>query len=148
MTAVQMTYDNRLMRGDFLRNGGNAVLGQPLSTAVLVSLFTDRRADTVGNDLEDVSQGGWWADTFAERPIGSRLWTLRRSVATRANLNLAKNYIEEALQWMLDDGVARLIEVTTLRGRSLDWLQFTVKVFRPMEYSPWTAAWEVQFDAL
>ena len=47
---------------------------------------------------------GWWADD-PEHRIGSRLWLLTRSKRTQETLLRAQDYAQEALQWMLDDGV-------------------------------------------
>jgi phage gp46-like protein len=46
---------------------------------------------------------GWWADS--DVPIGSRMWLLRRAKQTPDTLQRAFDYLCEALQWMLDDGV-------------------------------------------
>jgi phage gp46-like protein len=58
-----------------------------LTTAVLLSLFTDRRAedDDTPPSGDDSDRRGWWADEFAEvegDKIGSRLWLLDRSKRT------------------------------------------------------------------
>jgi phage gp46-like protein len=43
--------------------------------------------------------------------LGSNLWLLGRDKATQNAMNLAEQYIREALQWMLDDGVVQDIQV-------------------------------------
>lgn len=104
--------------GDLLlhaKAGGTAaelVSNQDLFTAVLISIFTDRVAaadDVIPDGTTDPR--GWWGDAGQVYPIGSRLWLLGRAKATNATLLAAKGYIVEALQWLLDDGVAAAIDV-------------------------------------
>jgi len=80
-----------------------------LDSAVIISLFTDRRAEA-DDLLPDGSSdlGGWWADAFPDIPgdkIGSRLWLLRRAKLTDETLRQLEEYASEALQWLLTDGV-------------------------------------------
>jgi phage gp46-like protein len=81
---------------------------------VLISLFTDRRAN-LDDVLPDAStdRRGWWGDLDQDVPIGSRLWLLSRSKLMPAVARTAKGYISEALRWLLDDGVAAAINVST-----------------------------------
>jgi phage gp46-like protein len=52
-------------------------------------------------------------DLGTDRPIGSRLWLLRRAKQTDATAKRARDFIVEALQWLLDDGLATAIDVST-----------------------------------
>jgi len=87
-----------------------------LETAVLLSLFTDRRAenDDVAPSGDDKDRRGWWADellpTEGDR-YGSRLWLLDRSKRTDDVVLRAEEYVREALAWMLEDLVAESIDV-------------------------------------
>lgn len=93
----------------------------PLVRAVLLSLFTWRRAE-----VDDVQPGesrlGWCGDTLA--PVagdrfGSRLWLLARENVTNKTMQRARDYAAEALQWLIDDGVATTIETEAERfGRN------------------------------
>lgn len=96
---------------DFGMNDHDLADGHDLKTAVLVSLFTDRRAEDDDRLPEDgVSKRGWWADAFNAvgngRRIGSRLWLLQREKQLNEVVNRAREYCKEALQWLVDDGVA------------------------------------------
>lgn len=88
-----------------------------LARAILVSLFTwGRAADDDKIDGDD--RKGWWGDSFAKSPgdqIGSRLWQLYREKLTDQTRLKAEFFIKEALQWLIDDGVASKIEVTSER---------------------------------
>ncbi|EPL7797645.1 phage GP46 family protein [Citrobacter freundii] len=87
----------------------------PLTRAVVISLFTHRRADP--DDHADVPMG-WWGDTWpivANDRYGSKLWLLQRSKLTNALVNTVRSYLREALQWMLDDGVVSRIDIDVQR---------------------------------
>jgi phage gp46-like protein len=87
-----------------------------LTTAVLLSLFTDRRAedDDRPPSGDESDRRGWWADQFspnrADR-FGSRLWLLERSVRTDEVRRRAIEYVREALAWMLEDRVVATIDI-------------------------------------
>lgn len=96
-----------------------------LTTAVLLSLFTDRR-DEDDRDLADqrTSRRGWWGEKFGPTNDrwGSYIWKLdRRKLAgtdgagatTVTTLADAKLYAEQALAWMIEDGVAERVDVET-----------------------------------
>tara|TARA_R110001606_G_C15386127_1_gene650985 strand:+ start:434 stop:874 length:441 start_codon:yes stop_codon:yes gene_type:complete len=75
-----------------------------VATAVLISIFTDRRAEE-GDEVLDGDYKGWWGDTYQDTKIGSRLWTLKRRKATPQTLRLANDIIKQCLQWLVDDGI-------------------------------------------
>lgn len=86
--------------------------GDDLVTAVLISLFTDRQA-AADDVLTDASGDprGWWGDLGQDYRIGSRLWLRLRAKQTDQTLQLVKGDIAEALQWLIDDGVAASLDI-------------------------------------
>jgi phage gp46-like protein len=101
-----------------------------LRTAVILSLFLDRRArddDRLPDGTTD--RRGWWADTVApmteatlalrdgavsiRRPdrIGSRLWLLSRELQVEEVVRRAHDYAAEALAWLVEDGHAQKVDV-------------------------------------
>lgn len=92
---------------------GSLAVDHDIKTAVLLSLFTDRRAEA-DDALPDASgsRRGWWGDAFSRRRIGSRLWLLSREKQTAEVVNRAREYAREALAWLVEDGVASAIEVS------------------------------------
>jgi phage gp46-like protein len=87
-----------------------------LETAVIISLFTDRRAaeDDVLPGM-DGDRRGWWADAYPAVQgdlIGSRLWLLAREKQIPQTLARAREYAIEALQWLVEDGIAASVDVT------------------------------------
>ncbi|RJX35672.1 MAG: hypothetical protein C4525_03185 [Desulfarculus sp.] len=102
------------LSGDLVLSGGALLQDEGLQTAVLHSLFTDRRA--LADDVlpEGVNRRGWWADLTLPAEgdqYGSRLWLLFREKQTAAVLRRAEEYAEEALAWLITDGVASQVKV-------------------------------------
>lgn len=105
-------------------------LDQPLVRALVVSLFTWRRAQP--SDPAEGQRWGWWADGLNGLPtdrIGSRLWLLAREKLTPSTLARAEEYARESLQWLLDDGVATTVAVTAERI-GIDGLALQVRITR------------------
>lgn len=102
-----------------------------LVQATLISLFSWRKS----NDDDGVNipnRQGWWGDTFASETndrIGSRLWLLRREKLTDDVVTRAREYAEESLQWMIDDALASVINVST--DRENNRLNMSVEIVRP-----------------
>ena len=79
-----------------------------------MSLFTDKLATPDFTPTDGTSdRRGWWADPYNDVPLGSNLWQLERAKKTRDTLGLARRYTEDALRWLVDDGVAKQIGVNT-----------------------------------
>jgi phage gp46-like protein len=98
-------------RGDWAQAGLALASGNDLATAILISLFTDRQVsedETIPDGTKDPR--GWWGDD-GQYLIGSRLWLLERAKRTQDTLTLAQSYIEEALQWLIDDGVVGSFDI-------------------------------------
>lgn len=101
-----------------------------LTRAVIVSLFTWRRANA--DDVTEGQKMGWWGDTTAEvmnDRIGSRLWLLAREKALPSTLTRAQEYAQEALEWMVEDGLASRIKVEAER-RGADGLALSATIYR------------------
>jgi phage gp46-like protein len=114
MTDISTAWDVANSRGDWQFAAPDLVNGNDLTSAVLISLFTDRIAapdDVILDGTNDPR--GWWGDIGEHVPIGSRLWLLDRSKQTQEVLNKAYDYIVEALQWLVDDGVVDGFNVVT-----------------------------------
>lgn len=122
MNDIAIVWDAERSQGDWQLAGNGALLtAQALETAVLVSLFTDARAEPDDRlPPGDADRRGWWGNALGEEPIGSRLWLLRRAKRLPETLALARDYIREALAWLVGEGIAARVEVTTSwqdRGR-------------------------------
>ncbi len=111
-----------------------------LETATLVSLFTDKRArveDITPDRNED--RRGWFGDAPAlnidNDEDGSWLWLLYRSKTLDEVLTNAVEYAQEALAWMISDGLAERTETEAVRGEA-DHLLLTVRIYRPGTVNP------------
>lgn len=123
----EMGADLSLENLDLVRDSG-------LQTAVVLSLFCDRRAeddDALPDNTGD--RRGWWADAYAGvlgDKFGSRLWLLSREKQLPSVLERAREYAEEALAWMIEDGVAQSVKVTAWVVRQ-GVLGLLVEIVRP-----------------
>lgn len=90
---------------------------ESLRRAVTISLFTWRRAGP-DDAVDDSDRKGWWGDSVpsvAGDKIGSRLWLLARRTLVADTLKDAEAYANEALAWLVDDGVLTRVTVTAER---------------------------------
>lgn len=101
-----------------LVNGEEATLSEfcddDLRRSVFNSLFSWARADD-SDELPADSKEGWWGDAYADIEgdrFGSKLWLLSRSKVTSEVILLAQSYAEEALAWLVTDGIAKTVTVT------------------------------------
>lgn len=75
-------------------------------TAILVSLFTDARADESQVSQSNLRRG-WIGNEFTpDFQIGSLLWLFEQAKLTRTLLNEIEDEARAALQWLVDDGLA------------------------------------------
>ncbi|MEA1063949.1 phage GP46 family protein [Erwinia sp. HR93] len=115
-TDIAIVWDNGL--GDIVPDGIDMLTDNTLTTAVIISLFTDRRAqDSDELPGTDGDRRGWWGDSYRDRPIGSRLWLLSREKTLQSVLGRAAAYALEALQWLKSAGRVTKIAVYASRVR-------------------------------
>ena len=120
-----LVFDPVSLTADLARDAGGALVHadtpeRQLQTLVLGLLLTDRWAEA-GDRLPDADaprpsgdRRGWWGDALAETPgyrLGARLWLLARERADEPTRRRAIAYVEQALQPLLDQGLATAIEV-------------------------------------
>ncbi|AOE63798.1 phage GP46 family protein [Pseudomonas corrugata] len=118
-----------------------------LIRAVIISLYTWRRAET-DDPVDDDELYGWWGDSYpaiADDRIGSRLWLLRRVKLTDATQRDAEFYADEALRWLIDDGQVLDIAISSTRADT-NRLNLSVVLTIPdgsrLEIPP-TPSWQV-----
>lgn len=140
MADFRLDFSGERLTGDLVRDGSRFAEDGGLETAVLMSLFLDRRANP-DDELPDgeTDPRGYWADLFSSDletgldatlisdRIGSRLWLLRRSVLNDETVTRAREYAIEALEWFKSDGVASAVRVET-EAQDLEVLAIGVEI--------------------
>ena len=109
---------------DLMVEAGDLLGDEGLTTAITISLFTDRLArqdDPLPEHLpgQVSDRRGYWG-SLARRPnlddaneiIGSRLWLLHREKELQAVVHRAQDYAGEGLAWLPALGGAVQLEVT------------------------------------
>lgn len=134
-------FDGDARRFDLTPSGDGLAADGGLFTAVVLSVFTDRRADPDDvipsvTPLSPANAGllagrGWVGDTAADR-WGSKRWLLSREKRTQETLNRLIEYDREALQWLIDDGLAGDVQITArFSGVALDRVEETATIIHP-----------------
>ncbi|HET7505099.1 MAG TPA: phage GP46 family protein [Kofleriaceae bacterium] len=118
LADLALVWDNRSGSADLALLDADLASEAGLVTAVLLSLWLDRRAepDDQPPSGDDSDRRGSWMDELADVPgdrLGSRLWLLDRSVRSSEVPRRAEEYVREALAWMLEDRVVASIDVET-----------------------------------
>jgi len=126
-TDITTFYDVEAVHCDWHVVSGDLASGNDLQTAILISLFTDRLANA-DDEFDGNDRRGWWGD--GEYRIGSRFWLLQRQKLTTDVALKAEQYAKEALQWLVDDGVVKTIQIQA-RIRWPDRLYLTIEYTRP-----------------
>lgn len=149
MTDLALVWDADAIAADLLLGSGRLATDDGMRTAILISLFTDARAaddETLPEAGGD--RRGWWGDAYARElgpdagtardvnRIGSLLWLLSRSKITARTLTQATQACEEALAWLVRDGIASavrvVIEAQVRPGQSTpDLMAIAVEIDRP-----------------
>ncbi|MNX58007.1 Phage protein GP46 [compost metagenome] len=120
-------------------------LEDTLSTAVILSLFSDRRAgpdDVLPMHQQD--RRGWVGDEFVGDgfdsrldSLGSLLWLCYVTKTVVDVRERARFAVKEALAWMLRDGIAGRIDVTTeWTGPQLSRLAVRPTIYKPGQVEP------------
>ena len=129
-----LVFDPDTVTADIGVAAGDLVHEDGLKTAVLISLFTDRRAEADDAlPADDSDRRGWWGDLVPPAEgdrIGSKLWLLTREKTTREVLNRAREYARESLEWLIEDGIADRLEVDAEYIR-MGFLGLAIRIFRP-----------------
>ena len=131
MADATLVYNSKVKAYDLAVASGDLLTGDDLKNAVLISLFSWARADEGETDASS-PRYGWWGDLFADTPLGSKLYLLRRAKITPETLMRAREYILDALSWMVRDGVAADVSADVSRS-SFDLLRVdaVVTITRP-----------------
>ncbi len=133
---------------DVVIENGDLKPDNGLQTAALISLFSDKRVTLEELPAGESDRRGWWADLESDPQddeIGSKLWRLETggkvSNATAVEL---ESILRDAFNWMLDDGLASVLEVSAARTGT-NRIEGSVLIFRPNGSNiPLKFAWDGQ----
>lgn len=121
-------------------------LEDTLATAVTLSLFTDRRAgrdDPLPRNVTD--RRGWVGEEFMGQGVapvgsdawGSALWLIYTSKTIVDVLERARFAAQEALAWLVRDGIASRVDVKTeWVGTRADRLAVRPTIYQPQQVRP------------
>lgn len=146
---LRLVYDPSPMDADLSGGDEGYDVTRSLDTAVILSLFCDARAGEGDPILPGGDRRGWWAEGFFEDNDvwGSKLWQVLQGKATQAALVQARRSCERALDWMIEDGVAKQVDVETwwIEGRQ-GYMGIRVVLHKPDELAPqYVGSWEVSY---
>jgi phage gp46-like protein len=127
------TYDWALAGPNAPLNAYGLASNHALNTAILISLFTWRRAEAYDVLPAGTDPKGWWGDDTdlqdSEAPIGSRLWLLIRSPLNANTAKLAETYAYEALQPLIDQGAVATFVCTATIDKVKGFLTLAVNAY-------------------
>ena len=107
---------------------------RPVAYRLAGSRIVQRRRAEADDPLPAPGErGGWWGDALspiAGDRIGSRLWLLAREKRLASVVARAREYVNEALAWLIEDGVAKAVDVNA-EAQGAHTLAFEVFVTRP-----------------
>lgn len=132
---IKLFPENGIIQLTDIKVGDRDLFRDPgLETAVLVSLFTNRRAE-IEDVLPDNSDDkyGFWGDVLEPNEgdsIGSKLWLIGRHKMVDEVLPMVEEAIKEALKWMIDDGVASSVKAVASRY-DMTTVYFEIEIIRP-----------------
>ena len=111
--------DVELLHTDYydlvIGDDGDFVKLDSFDTALQISLIgSDRRASATEEPIPQ-KRRGWIGNQYQPIEYGSKLWLLYQSRLTNETVNRARNYCQQALQWIVDLGYAQSILVDTAR---------------------------------
>ena len=113
--------------------GLKAVAG--LHTAIVLCLFTDKRAPDYLN-LGDDEPRGWWGDSvdvrtdLFEQELGSLLWTvLERGTLSNETALTVVDMAHEALQVLIDQGAVARFDIKAQAMEAQGWLEMSIDAF-------------------
>lgn len=94
-----------------LDSEGDILTEDSLDTNLKMSLYCDRRASDT-EVLHPERRRGWIGNESTEGfEIGSKLWLFKQERLTRSTINTMKTIVKDALQWLIDDELAKDLSV-------------------------------------
>ncbi len=110
-----------------LTSDGQIEVDDFFDTALLYSLLGEKRADDSEISSPEL-QRGWIGNENRDFENGSKLWLYSQASLTRTILNNVSDAAFDALQWLVEDGLAVSIDnVSAIADGNSIFLQLTIK---------------------
>ena len=139
-------FDTNGICPDLVIENGDLKADTGLQNAVLISLWSNRFVRKEDLPTGEADQMGWWADTVSipsTDEIGSQLWVAERSKVLQATANRMKDFAEQALQWLIEGGVAQSFNVSVAVENGE--IVLTINIISPQEDTfPFKFVWDGQ----
>ncbi len=114
-----------------LDSDGDIASEDSFDAAIVVSLFSDKRADASQVGPQELRRGWIGDESTPGFQIGSRLWLFNQERLTRSTLNRLAEEARESLQWMIDEGHAKSVDATAERGAAVGQVILEVQIGKP-----------------
>ena len=153
--TVKLAYVEALGGFDIAVVDGLLAVDEGLTSAVILSLFTDAYATTdeltaFGMPLDD--HRGCWADGILDDEpggVGSKLWLLSRALRNDESLAFGQVEAQRCLQWLVDDEIAERVTVSAAWWKSTGFMALDIRIYKPGELEPsWAAVWAATGESL
>ena len=112
---VKLTQDDDGIFDINIGDNGDFELDEGFGTTIALTIFGEQRASE-GEVPTPENRGGWIGNILADDPgfqAGSKGWLLKQSRLKPSTPSALRNYHQEALRWMIDDGLAKKITITS-----------------------------------
>lgn len=118
---------------DFDEKSKDLLLTDSLYNAVAISIGTYARNRNLkpNSAVLDPQIGGWWADALDPLgTLGGYLYEAYPGKLTDATISKLKELVAEALEWMIEDGVAKTVDCKVVAEEN-DIVAVTVAIEKP-----------------
>jgi phage gp46-like protein len=111
---------------DLQINNGQVSQVETLETAILMSIFMEKRASETQVPIPEY-RSGWWGNTLNSDnyEIGSLFWLSKQRRLTNVTSEFIRDTLKKSLQWLIDD---KFVSTLVVRVRELNPEKSTLTV--------------------
>lgn len=117
MADAKLNYFGNTNFFDISLKDGDIELDDSFNTPLVVSLFSDARADE-SEVRKPENRRGFWGDEISGDPtdkFGSKLWLLFQSRLTTNTVTRANDYVKLATNWLITYGYSKIVDIKATR---------------------------------
>lgn len=129
-TDAVLTKDSTGLYDISLDSNGDIHTEDFFDTSILMSIFCERRATSEEVPTSHYRRGWIGNESTPGFEIGSKLWLFEQARLTRETLNGINSVVKNGLQWLIDDGIALEISVSSTLGKNNN-IEVIVVITRP-----------------